>query len=161
MADIILFAHPTFGVLGILAAVWVFVEALNASTGNRQRLRAAALLVTIFMVLAWLFGGYWYLVYFPTEKALILGGPWPFAQDLFMETKEHLFFVLLILSFYLPVVAAADLTSSRGARAMVMVVAGFIVLNGLAIEGAGAVVNHGAKLALVPPIAPAGGGGGR
>ena len=30
MSDIILFAHPTFGVLGIMACVWVFVEAVNA-----------------------------------------------------------------------------------------------------------------------------------
>lgn len=33
--DIILMLHPTFGVLGILAAVWLFVEVLNASQENR------------------------------------------------------------------------------------------------------------------------------
>ena len=34
MNDVILFAHPIFGMLGILASVWVFVEALNASETN-------------------------------------------------------------------------------------------------------------------------------
>jgi hypothetical protein len=43
MSDIILFSHPTFGVLGIMAAVWVFVEALNASEANQQRLWRASL----------------------------------------------------------------------------------------------------------------------
>ena len=46
MSDIILFAHPTFGVLGILAAVWILVEALNASEANQGRIRLAAYAVT-------------------------------------------------------------------------------------------------------------------
>jgi hypothetical protein len=70
-----------------------------------------------------------------------------------METKEHLFFIPLILALYLPIVTATNLAASRGARSMALVVAGFIVLNGLAIEGAGAVVNHGAKLAVLPASA--------
>ena len=36
MSDIILFAHPTFGVLGILASVWILVEHLNASEANQD-----------------------------------------------------------------------------------------------------------------------------
>lgn len=34
MSDVILFAHPAFGVLGILAAVWAFAE--TPHTGARQ-----------------------------------------------------------------------------------------------------------------------------
>ena len=149
MTDIILFAHPTFGVLGILSALWVFVEALNASDFNRTRIRRTALLVPLFLVLAWLLGGYWYVTYYSVDKAVILNGPWPFAHDVFMETKEHLFFVPAILALYLPIVAAANLAVNRGARTMVLVVTALIVVNGLVIEGAGAVINHGAKLALI------------
>ena len=149
MSDIILFSHPTFGVLGILAAVWVFVEALNASESNQVRIRCAAWAVAAFMVLAWLLGGYWYTVYYAPEKAIILKGPWPWAHNFFMETKEHLFFIPLILALYLPIVAARKLAANRGARVMVMVVAAFIVLNGLAIEGAGAIINYGVKVAFV------------
>jgi hypothetical protein len=149
VTDIILFAHPTFGVLGILSALWVFVEALNASDSNRTRIRRMALLVPLFMVLAWLLGGYWYVTHYGVDKAVILNGPWPFAHDVFMETKEHLFFVPAILALYLPIVAAANLAVNRGARTMVLVVAALIVVNGLVIEGAGAVINHGAKLALI------------
>ena len=32
---------------------------------------------------------------------------------------------------------------------MVMVVCAFIILNGLAIEGAGAIINYGAKVAFI------------
>jgi hypothetical protein len=150
MSDIILFAHPTFGVLGTLAAVWVFVEALNASEINQRRTQWAAITVAACMVLAWVLGGYWYVNYYYAEKAVILKGPWPFAHDVFMETKEHLFFIPLILALYLPVAASRSLARNRGLRAVVLATAGFIVLNALAIEGAGAVVNHGAKIAVMP-----------
>ena len=149
MADIILFAHPTFGVLATLAAVWVLAEALNASDANATRIRVASLVVTIMICAAWVAGGYWYVTFYPQEKAIILKGPWPFAHDLFMETKEHLFFIPLILALYLPIVASRRLAVDRPARLIVMVVAGLIILNGLAIEGAGAVINHGGKIAFV------------
>ncbi len=149
MTDIILFAHPTFGVLGILAAVWVFVETLNASPANAARTRLAAFAVTIFIVLAWVLGGYWYVNYYAPEKAIILKGPWPWAHDFFMETKEHLFFIPLILALFLPIAVRANLSASRVARTMVLSVAALVVLSGLAIEGAGAVINYGVKVAFV------------
>jgi hypothetical protein len=149
MSDIILFAHPTFGVLGIMAAVWILVEALNASEANQGRIRVASYAVTICFIAAWILGGFWYVNYYYAEKAVILKGPWPFAHTLFMETKEHLFFIPLILALYLPIVAARRLASNAAARAMVMVVSAFIILNGLAIEGAGAIINYGAKVAFI------------
>jgi hypothetical protein len=149
MSDIILFAHPTFGVLGIMAAVWILVEALNASEANQGRIRVASYAVTICFIAAWILGGFWYVNYYYAEKAIILKGPWPFAHTLFMETKEHLFFIPLILALYLPIVAARRLASNAAARAMVMVVSAFIILNGLAIEGAGAIINYGAKVAFI------------
>jgi hypothetical protein len=101
------------------------------------------------MVLAWLLGGYWYTVFYAPEKAIILKGPWPWAHSFVMETKEHLFFIPLILALYLPIVAARKLAVNKGARMMVMVVATFVILNGLAIEGAGAIINYGVKVAFV------------
>jgi hypothetical protein len=149
MSDIILFAHPTFGVFGIIAAVWVIVEALNASDENRRRIWLASLATAICIVAAWILGGYWYTIYYAPEKAIILKGPWPWAHDFIMETKEHLFFIPLILALYLPFVARLDLLRNPRARAMVMAVAALVVLNGLAIEGAGAIINYGVKVAFV------------
>src|SRR5579859_4257259 len=105
-SDIILLAHATFGVLGSLAALWVFIEALNARPESAGRMNTAALLGAIAMSAAWILGGYWYVHFYPAEKAIILKGPWPFAHNVFMETKEHLFFATLILAIYLPICAA-------------------------------------------------------
>ncbi len=148
-SDAILLAHATFGVLGTVSAVWVFVEALNAREQNVRRVRTAALAVAIFLFAAWIFGGYWYLHFYPVERTMILQGPWPFAHNVFMETKEHLFLMTLILSFYLPIAASDKLASNAAARRMVLCVAALIALSGLAIEGSGAVVDHGVKVALL------------
>lgn len=88
------------------------------------------------------------MYYHGGDQQIILKGPVPWAHSFFMETKEHLFFIPLILAFYLPLVARLRLSVNRAARVMVLVVTAFIALNGLAIEGAGAIINWGAKTAL-------------
>lgn len=148
--DIILFAHPTFGVLGTLAAVWLFVEALNANEANRRRIWIASLVVAGCMLAVGILAGYWYTtLYGRFEQPVVLKGPWPWAHSFFMETKEHLFFIPLILALYLPFVARLNLFRNSKARAMVMVVSGFVVLNALYIEGAGAIVNYGVKVNFI------------
>jgi len=149
LSDIILFAHPTFGVLAILACVWVLVELLNASSANLSRARQAALIVTVCMVAAWILGGYWYVNFYYAEKAVILKGPWPWAHNVIMETKEHLFFIPLVLTLYLPIVMRDDFVRNLTARYMAMAVVVMIIGSGLAIEGGGALINAGAKVAFI------------
>jgi hypothetical protein len=148
-SDVILLAHAAFGVTGCLAALWVFVEALNAQPSNAARIQTGALLTAVCIAGAWICGGYWYVHFYPPEKALILKGPWPFAHNFFMETKEHLFFVTAVLALLLPVTARERLYSNSAARKLVLSVAGLIVITGLALEGAGAVIEHGVKIALL------------
>jgi hypothetical protein len=157
-SDAILLAHSTFGVLGTLSAVWVFVETLNAREENTRRIRTASLIAALAIIATWILGGYWYLHFYPADKATIVKGPWPWAHTLFMETKEHLFFITLILSLYFPIAARERLYANAMARKMVLCVAMLIALSGLAIEGAGAVINHGAKVGLLGATAGTSGG---
>ncbi len=150
--DILLLSHAAFGVTGLMAALWVFVETLNARSGNARRIQTAALVAAFCMAAAWICGGYWYVHFYPAEKTLILNGPWPFAHNVFMETKEHLFFITGILALLLPVATREELYANAAARKLVLSVAALIVLTGLAVEGAGAVINHGVKLALLHDI---------
>jgi hypothetical protein len=156
VSDVVLLAHAGFGVTGCLAAAWVVAEALNARPGNAGRIRAVALLAAVTMAAAWICGGYWYVHFYPAEKTLILAGPWPFAHNVFMEVKEHLFFITGTLALLLPIAARENLAANSGARRMVICVAGLIVITGLAVEGAGAVIDHGVKIALLRGI-PEGG----
>jgi hypothetical protein len=148
-SDVVLLAHAAFGVAGCLAAVWAFVEALNAQPANVARIKTAAVVAAICMAGAWICGGYWYVHFYPLEKALILKGPWPFAHNFFMETKEHLFFITAILAFLLPIATREKLYSNSAARKLVLSIAGLIAITGLAVEGAGAVIDHGVKIALL------------
>ena len=148
-SDVILLSHAGFGVTGCMAALWVFVEALNARPENASRIRAAALVATVCIAAAWICGGYWYVHFYPPEKALILKGPWPFAHNLFMETKEHLFFVTAILALLLPIATRENLYSNAIARKLVLSIALLIAMTGLAVEGAGAIIDHGVKVALL------------
>jgi hypothetical protein len=149
ISDVILLGHAAFGVLGCLAALWVFVDTLNARRDNASRIRNAAVVVAVCMAAAWILGGYWYESYYPAEKAMILKGPWPLAHNLLMETKEHLFFITAILALFLPAAAREKLYNNAPARRMVLSVAMLIAFTGLAVEGAGAAIDHGAKVALL------------
>ena len=147
--DILLFTHASFGILGVLGALWVFVDTLNVRTENERRIRQAAWITAVFFAVALICGGYWYVHFYPAEKAIILKGPWPFAHTLFMETKEHLFFVPLILALYLPIAARDALSANPVARRMVLAVSMLIVLSALTIEGLGAGISYGVKVALL------------
>ena len=113
MIEIILMAHVFFGVACLITAVWVFVDVLNVSEANQYRIRLMSWASAVFMWLAFLIGGYWYVVCYKADKAVILQGPWPFAHNFFMETKEHLVIVLLLLATYLPIAAANNLLASK------------------------------------------------
>ena len=149
MNEIILMAHVMFGVGCLLASVWVFVEALNASEANQVRIRSVSRLAAASMWLAFLFGGYWYVNFYKSDKAVILKGPWPFAHNFFMESKEHLVIMLLMLVTYLPIVAAGNLAANKDARRVTLWVAGLIVALTLMMEGHGAMIAMGVKMGLL------------
>jgi hypothetical protein len=145
----ILMLHPTFGVLAIIATVWVFVETLNAREVNAGRIRNVGVLAAVLMWLAYIVGGYWYVVYYGADKAIINAGPWPFAHSFFMETKEHVFLMLLLLSTFLAIAVQGAVVKMKAARDFVLWVSGLVVLMGLAMEGAGAFISMGVKVALL------------
>jgi len=149
MKEIILMAHVLFGVACLIASVWVFVDTLNLSEANQCRIRKMSRLAAAAMWLAFLVGGYWYVNFYKPDKAIILKGPWPFAHDFFMESKEHLVIMLLLLVTYLPIVTAGNLVANKDARRVVLWVAGLIVLLALIMEGNGAVIAMGVKAGLL------------
>jgi hypothetical protein len=152
MNEILLMAHVFFGVTCILASVWVFVDTLNAgaNAASAARIKRISIVGALAMWLAFVIGGYWYVVFYAADKAVILKGPWPFAHSYFMETKEHLVIMLLLLATYLPIATANDLAGNQAARRLVLWVAALIPLLGLMIEGHGAVMGVKAGLLAQP-----------
>ena len=87
MVELILMAHVLFGVACLITAVWIFVEVLHASETNQTRIRRMSLAAAVFMWLAFCIAGYWYVVFYKVDKAIILKGPWPFAHSFFSCRK--------------------------------------------------------------------------
>ena len=92
-----MFSHVMFGVLGILCAVALFTDTLNACESNLERIKKLSMAVAVFLVLSYLIGGYWYVVFYGAERDIIKAGQWAWAHAFFMEVKEHVFFVPLML----------------------------------------------------------------
>jgi len=67
-----------------------------------------------------------------------------------MESKEHLFLMLLLLGTVLPIAASSDLVRKAANRTVVLWTSALTVLMILAMEGAGAFINMGIKVALLP-----------
>jgi hypothetical protein len=150
MGNFILMLHATFGLMFIMGSLWIFVEVLNANEGNAVRVRNLSKGVAAMMWLAFLIGGYWYVTSYAPEKALILKGPWPFAHDFFMETKEHVALMILLIATFLPILASNDFLGNKGIRSLMLWVTGLMVVIGVAMEGAGAIISMGAKIAVLP-----------
>ncbi|MDO9514718.1 MAG: hypothetical protein Q7J01_01275 [Syntrophales bacterium] len=142
--------HVGFGVLGILLAVALFVDVLNVSEKNMGRIKKLSLAVAVFIFLSYLFGGYWYVVHYGPDRAIIKAGQWAWAHNYFMEVKEHLFFLMLILGMYLPIAVYrnAPLTEKNN-RNLVLGIAALIVLIGLLMEGAGGIIGKGVTMGLM------------
>ncbi|HEY5041889.1 MAG TPA: hypothetical protein VIK53_07785 [Verrucomicrobiae bacterium] len=149
MTELILLAHVGFGVGCLVTTLWVFVDVLNVSEANQGRIRKMSCAAAVFMWLAFFIGGYWYVFFYAADKAIILKGPWPFSHHFFMETKEHLVIILLMLATYLPIAAAGHLAANKDARRVVLWVAGMMVLLALMMEGDGAIIAMGVKTGLL------------
>ncbi len=151
-SDLVLLAQPTVWMLGILAAFWVYVEALNASLANAWRIRLLSEITALLIVAVAALGGYWAGLLHTPGPAVVLKGEWPWIGKVVTAAKENLFFIPLLLALYLPIIASKRLSRISGARAVVMVTAGLIVLSGLAIQGANSLANPGAKAAMAPVV---------
>lgn len=147
--ELILMIHPALGVLAILTTLWVMVDVINISESNAGRVRVLSLTAALLMWLTYFVGGYWYVTQYSADKAIILAGPWPFAHSIGMEAKEHIFLMLLMLATLLPIAAYSSLLKQRGVQRLMIWLSALIVVTGLSMEGAGAFISMGAKVALL------------
>lgn len=149
MENFLLLTHPAAGGLATLAALWVFVDTLSAGSGSEARIKKASLVCAGLIWLAYFLGGYLYVMNYAADKAIIKAGPWAFGHDFFMEVKEHVFLMLLLLATYLPIAAFDNIGSNKAARKIVLWVSGLIIPTSLSMEGSGAIISLAVKIGLL------------
>lgn len=90
--------HLGFAIIGIDAFLWLLAEVKNKEW-HVKRLRIAALLGIGGFALSWLFGGYYYVKFYGAlVKPVIKAGMAPWAHNVIMETKEHVFLFIIPLA---------------------------------------------------------------
>ena len=95
--------HSTFGGIAALAATWILVEMRHLTEKGIFRAKLASYVTAAFNIVGcWIIGGYYYLtVYGSQVKPEIIAGPQPWAHQIIMETKEHIFLFLPVISLAL------------------------------------------------------------
>jgi hypothetical protein len=97
--------HSISGGLSALVLVWIIMEMLYPTDRSLARARIASYLAAFLITGGcWIAGGYNYLtVYGSKVKPIILAGPHPWAHEVVMEAKEHIFLFLPIIAFALSI----------------------------------------------------------
>jgi hypothetical protein len=97
--------HSISGGLSALVLVWIIIETLYPTGISLARAKIASYLAAFMITTGcWIVGGYDYLTaYGSQERPVILAGPHPWAHEVVMETKEHIFVFLPIIAFALSI----------------------------------------------------------
>lgn len=144
--------HAGLGELGGFLFLWVFVELLNPTERRLKRAQTVALFGTIFLLLSWLVGGYYYVtVYGSLVKPVIKEGPFPWAHGVVTETKEHVFLFLPLLSITAYGLIARYrfvLIANKKLRVALLTLVGLVVLITLAMAAMGFIMSSGFRSAL-------------
>lgn len=139
-----LFTHIVFGVLAV-AGMYSLLMMLLKREPNIVNLKRFSISSLVFILISWLAGAYYYLTYYGgAVKPIIKKGPYPWAHNIVMEAKEHIF---LFLPFLLAVVVIAVIVSGGGLnqneklkRALVHLV-GLMTIIGIAITFSGLAIS--------------------
>ncbi len=145
--------HAAFGELGAIAFVWVAVEMLSPTENRIRRATKVALIGVVMFFISWLSGGYYYLHnYQDVVKAVIKGGPNPWAHLVFTETKEHVFmflpFMAIVVWSALKQYGNELIENKKQLAKAIIILAGFIALFAFAMAGMGYLISSGARSAL-------------
>ena len=90
--------HLGFAIIGIDAFLWLFGK-LRGDGGSRKSMIITAAVGTIAFTASWIAGGYYYVTYYGTlVRPIIKSGLAPWAHNIIMETKEHIFLFIIPLA---------------------------------------------------------------
>lgn len=144
----LLISHVIFGLLGIIAFYGVWMGLMKRVI-SLKFLRQFSFLGFIFLMLSWLTGGYYYVIYYgKAVKPVIKSGQFPWAHLIFMEAKEHIFLFLPFLSlvtFAVLMFLGRRLEKNPALKRSLIWLAGVIVVLGIVITLSGMIISGAVK----------------
>ncbi|MBI2024182.1 hypothetical protein HYT00_02245 [Candidatus Giovannonibacteria bacterium] len=140
--------HLGFGILGIDAFIWYFGEIIAGASNGHKRIKIASVIGAFSFLASWIFGGYYYVTYYGNlVKPVIKSGMAPWAHNIIMETKEHIFLFLIPLSitaFLLTFIPEKDFKDNN-MKGLALALTGLIVFIGLSIGLMGYIISAAAR----------------
>ena len=139
--------HLVFAITGIDGFLWLLGE-LAANTVNTKRRVWAATIGVIGLTASWFTGGYYYLKFYGSlVKPVIVAGVAPWAHEIFMETKEHIFLFVVPMAFTGLCIALLDQeTINRiGLKRSAMWLVGTVAGIGLLVGAMGYIISSAAR----------------
>ncbi|MHA1770072.1 MAG: hypothetical protein ACTSYL_04160 [Candidatus Thorarchaeota archaeon] len=140
-------AHVFTAVLVMICAVLMFGESMWG--GSAKRLKMYGIGLIVFSASTYVLAGWWYVLYYGADKAIITAGEMAWAHTLIMETKEHIFisgFWFTIVLGIFGYVATDEQMNNPNFRRTIAFLSAMLVLGVLLIEGMGGIIIAGLKI---------------
>lgn len=143
--------HLGFAIVGIDAFLWLTGK-LKSDGGSRQSMIVSASIGVASFIASWIAGGYYYVVYYGTlVKPVIKSGLAPWAHNIIMETKEHIFLFIVPLAmtvFFITLLDKQDMEQLK-LRRLACWLSGTVAALGLLIGAMGFVISAAARWGVI------------
>ena len=139
--------HLGFAIVGIDAFLWLLGKFKDDGGSRKSRIGTAAIGVAAFIA-SWLAGGYYYVVYYGVfVKPVIKSGVAPWAHNIIMEAKEHIFLFVIPLAMTVLFIALLEKEDMErlGLRRRALWLSGAVALLGLLVGAMGFVISAAAR----------------
>lgn len=102
---VLLVTHVITGIVGVVAT-YATLLVLQKATVVKRTFLLRSLVACLSYFTSWVSGGYYYWFYYGDNvKPIIKAGQYPWAHNVVMEVKEHIFLLLPVLSFVTVLIA--------------------------------------------------------
>lgn len=139
--------HLGLAILGIDLFLWLAGEII-ANSAKRFRMKWVAGVGLVSFILAWFYGGYYYVTYYGTlVKPVIKAGLAPWAHAVAMESKEHIFLLIIPMAataFFLSRLKKKEL-EEYGLKTPFLILTLVIAFTALAIGLMGYIISAAAR----------------
>ena len=143
--------HLGFAIIGIDAFLWLLGK-LRGDDSSRKSLIVTAMIGVTSFIASWFLGGYYYVVYYGNlVKPIIKEGLAPWAHNIIMETKEHIFLFIIPLAvtvLFLTLLDKGEI-QNRGFLKLSLWLCGTVAVLGLLIGAMGFVISATARWGIV------------
>lgn len=139
--------HLGFAILGIDLFLWLLGK-VKDNSGTKKSNSLIALGGVLAFGLSWIAGGYYYVIHYGSlVKPIIKAGLAPWAHNIIMETKEHifLFIIPLAITAFLITLLEPQEINQKGLRKSLMWLCGTIAILGLIIGAMGFIISAAAR----------------